>query len=329
MVNSMDRTVAAAAGLFCVVALAACSGSAAGASSPQTHPAFVSQAAPDSHVLLVPIVGNVAAGSCLATATRTATGGVGGCSGGPTPRGPILAETCSSGTDTTGEVHSNIYALTTSEVAAVAVEGGTPISTATNGTLPDRLRAVAVELLWGKAQPAGGSEQACRRLTPLDASGQPIRARGRRWPALSLPVPNRRWIEPAHSPRGVCELKDSELPAATNAFQGEVATRIKPEHGLLGRPLLSCASTTFIYSEEHHLPAAVLLSASHPGAAPPPLPGMVPLAGHPGIFEAPGQSGQMAARRIPGGWLVVQEEDGIGLRVPLEILHGLRARIHV
>jgi hypothetical protein len=35
----------------------------------------------------------------------------------------------------------------------------------------------------------------------------------------------------------------------------------------------------------------------------------------------------MAARRIPGAWLVVEEEDRIGFRVPVELLEDLRATI--
>jgi hypothetical protein len=71
----------------------------------------------------------------------------------------------------------------------------------------------------------------------------------------------------------------------------------------------------------------VLLNASHPGATPPPLPGMKPLAEHRGIFYAPGCEGETAALRIPGAWLVVEEEDDIGLKVPVELLKSLRATI--
>jgi hypothetical protein len=84
-----------------------------------------------------------------------------------------------------------------------------------------------------------------------------------------------------------------------------------------------------VYNEEHHLTAAVLLDASHPGATPSPLPGVQPLAGHPGIFEAPGAEGELAARRIPGAWLVVEEEDRIGLRVPVELLEDLHATVRL
>jgi hypothetical protein len=87
--------------------------------------------------------------------------------------------------------------------------------------------------------------------------------------------------------------------------------------------------TTFIYREENHLRAAVLLDALQLGITPPPLPDMRPIAGHPGIFAAPGSQGETVARRIRGAWLVVEEQDGIGLRVPVELLEHLRATIHL
>lgn len=108
-----------------------------------------------------------------------------------------------------------------------------------------------------------------------------------------------------------------------------VATVIRPENGLVGQALESCVDITYFYLGEHALTTAVLLSASHPGAMSPALPGMKPLAGHAGIFEAPGDGNEMAARRIPGAWLVVEENDEIGLRVPVELLEHLRATIHL
>jgi hypothetical protein len=53
------------------------------------------------------------------------------------------------------------------------------------------------------------------------------------------------------------------------------------------------------------------------------------VAGHPGIFEAPRAEGEIAARRIPGAWIVVEEEDHIGLHVPVELLEHLRATIQL
>jgi hypothetical protein len=54
---------------------------------------------------------------------------------------------------------------------------------------------------------------------------------------------------------------------------------------------------------------------------------MKPLAVHPGIFEAPGAEGELVARRVAGAWLVVEEEDRIGLKVPVELLEALHVTL--
>ena len=243
-----------------------------------------------------------------------------------TSTGPIFAE---GGCDE-NETSIETYALTTSEVAAVSVAGGMPIATTTNSTLPDGLWAAAVEVLRHNGRPSVERQRHCPRLTPLDAHGKPISRTGKRGRPQAFRLPRtRQWEAPARPPAGVCELKATQLPRETVAYRGAVATRINPYHGLLGRALLSCADTVFIDREEHHLTTAVLLNASHPGATPARLAGMKPLAGHPGIFEAPGSEGEMAARRIPGAWLVAEEEDDIGLKVPVELLESLHATIRV
>jgi hypothetical protein len=215
--------------------------------------------------------------------------------------------------------------LTTSEVTAVSVDGGTPIPTTTNTTLPDGLRAAAVEVLRHNGLPGH-----CPRLTPLDAHDKPIRREGKPGTPQAFQLPGTlHWRTPARPPRGACELAATRLPRETVAYLGDVATRIKPYSGLLGGGFLSCVDTVYVNHEEHHLTTAVLLNAAHPGATPPPLPGMKPLAGHPGIFEAPGSEGNVAARRIAGAWLVVEEEDRIGLGVPVELLEDLHATVHL
>jgi hypothetical protein len=110
------------------------------------------------------------------------------------------------------------------------------------------------------------------------------------------------------------------------AIEGTVATQIRPFPELLGQAFISCADVIYFYRNEHDLPAAVLLDATHPGAFPPGLPGMKPLTGHPSVFEVPPDR---FARRIRGAWLVVEEEDGIGPSVPVELLEHLRATVHL
>jgi hypothetical protein len=324
----MNRIVRLAAALVCILCAASCLAAAAGP--------YVSRPTPNSHVLLVPALQGGTAGWCLATGYETTTEGSSGCGEVTTTlTGPIFAEP---GCDES-ETGIHLYALTTSEVAAVSVYGGTPIPTTTNTTLPDGLRAAAVEVLRHNGHPSVGWR--CPRMTPLDANGKSIHDTGKEGTQLRFAqrLPGtKRWDRgvpgehpgwnarrPAH---GACELTAMRLPRETSARWGSVATVIRPEKGLVGQALMSCVDITYFYLREHALTAAMLLDASHPGATPPPLPGMKPLAGHPGIFEAP-DAQEMAARRIPGAWLVVEENDGIGLRVPVELLESLRATIRL
>jgi hypothetical protein len=298
---------------------------------------IISRPVPNNSVLLVPELQGGWAGWCLTTDYRTATGGSSGCGRlTTTSSGPIFAdEGCEE-----SETGIQLYALTTSEVASVSVYGGTPIPTTTNTTLPDGLRAAAVEVLRQDGHPSIGLR--CPQMTPFDASGKPIRFASKRpaWWRFAVELPGmKRWdrgvpgqttppgtpTRPAH---GACELKATQLPREISARWGSVATEIRPETGLVGQALESCVDVTYFYLGEHSLTAAVLLNASRPGTMPPPaLPGMKPLAGHLGIFEAPGNGNEMAARRIPGAWLVVEENDGIGLQVPLVLLSVLYARV--
>jgi hypothetical protein len=306
----------AVATLMCVFTGSGCSRSA-------DHSAYVSRPVPNSRVLLVPELRGGWAGWSLATSYRTATesgGGDGELT--TTSTGPIFAAGGCEGGSKRG---IDVYALTTSEVAAVSVAGGMPIATRTNSTLPDGLRAAAVEVLGRNGPPSIGLH--CPRMTPLDAHGKPIGRKGRPGMPQAFRLPGtRQWEAPARPPRGACELTATRLPPETVVYQGDVATQIRPYRGLLGKALLSCVDTVYVNEEQHHLTAAVLLNASHPGVTPPPLPGMKPLAGHPGIFDAPPDR---YARRIRGAWLVVEESDDIGLTVPVKLLEDLRATVQV
>jgi hypothetical protein len=310
--------------LVCAIGVSGCSHSDA-------HSAYVSRPAPNGHVLLVPELQGGWAGWCVATGYRIATKGSSGCGEATTTStGPIFDEAgCEE-----SETAIQIYALTTSEVAAVSVYGGPPIPTTTNSTLPGGMRAAAVEVIRHDGKPnIKGGGALCPRLTPLDAQGRPARGTGGRSKPQVVGLPgNLHWEEPARPSKGDCGLTVTRLPGQTVAVEGNVATRIgqrRSYRGLLGRAFLSCMDTIYVYHKEHHLTAAVLLNESHPGATPPPLPAVKPLAGHPGIFEAPGAEGELAARRVPGAWLVVEEEDRIGLRVPIELLEDLHATIRL
>jgi hypothetical protein len=285
------------------------------------HGDYISRSAPHGHVLLVPELQGGSAGWCVATAAENTSG----CGGVQTSTGPVFAEAgCNS-----GEGKTDVYALTTSKVRAVSVDDGSSIPTSTNVTLPDGLRSVAVEIRGQKGQaPPDIRDGPCPRLTPLNANLRPIQQPSKRGTPLDIKLPGTlRWERPTPPPHGVCQLRATHLPPETSAHWGSVATAIRPSSGLIGRALLSCIDIDYFYLEEHSLDSAVLLDAEHPGATPPSIPGMKPLAGHPGIFLAPGAEGERVARRIPGAWLVVEENDEIGLRVPLALLGALRARV--
>ncbi len=333
-IRGLWRMILVVMAFVCLAGASSCS-SATSVSQTQPYGVYVSRAVPNSHVLLVPELQGGTAGWCLATGYETSKEGSSGCEElTKTSTGPIVAESCEE-----SETRIRIFALTTSEVVAVLVYGGAPIPTTTNATLPDGLRTAAVEVLRHDGHPSIGLR--CPRMTLLDADGKPIRDAGRRAARLRFAsrLPGtKEWDRgvPGQHPgwnarpqaHGACELDATQLPRETSARWGNVATVIRPEKGLVGQALMSCVDITYFYLGEHALTAAVLVNASHPGATPPPLPGMKPLAGHPGIFEAP-DSDAMAARRIPGAWLVVEEEDDIGLRVPVELLEHLHATLHL
>lgn len=308
----MNQIIVALCAAVCVVWASSCA-------SVRADSRYITRPISNSQVLLLPEFQGGRVGWCMATIVGGIEGSS-GCGGPSVSTGPIFAEACQE-----NESRIDLFVLTASEVRAVSVGGGPQIPTHTNQTLPGGLRAAAIEVVRDKGLPSG-----CLGVMPLDARGAPIVGRGKRRIRLAFTLPEtRHWTKPGLQPPGVCRLTVSKAMHEMVAYSGEVATKVKPYHGLVGRALLSCVDTIYIYQEEHHLPSAVLLSAEHPGATPPPLPGMKPLAGHLGIFEAPGLEGKVVARRVLGAWLVVEEEDGIGLGVPVKLLERLRATIHV
>jgi hypothetical protein len=300
--------------LVCTIALTGCS-------HISSRSAYVSRSVLNSHVLLVPDLQGGWAGWSLATGHQAMVEGVGPLR--RTSSGPIFAE----GSCVQNKSRIDVYAVTESDVAAVSVAGGMPVPTTTNSTLPDGLRAAAVEVLRRNGEPNSGLS--CPHITPLDSHDRPIRSGSKPSGPQAFILPGTRlWEAPARPPAGVCELVATHFRRSVAEY-GYVATRIRPYRGLIGKALLSCISTVYLYHGDHYLTAAVLLSASAPGATPPPLPGMKPVPGSTRIFEAPGAEGELAMRRIPGAWLVVEEQDRIGLSVPVELLGSLRATVHL
>jgi hypothetical protein len=119
--------------------------------------------------------------------------GSSGCdSVGPTSTGPIFAQ---GGCQGIAE-RSFEFLLTRSDVKAVSVDGGAPIPTTTNSTLPDGLRAAAIEVT---GYSSTEHSLVCPPATPLDTDGKPITARGRRAVSLAYFLPEKRWEGPART----------------------------------------------------------------------------------------------------------------------------------
>lgn len=291
---------------------------------------------PGASVELAPMLDGGSAGWCVAT-SRLGSGA--GCGGSKTSTGPIFFESCKqsySGNFANDKV--DVIVLVKGEVAAVSVAGGRAVPTEFNSTLPSGFRAAAIELPGYKilakrpgiiAKPIAARDpwSPCPRVIPLNASRKPIDRPGKAGAPLVLRLPRLHWEPPMmYQPNGPCGLSATSLPRETTVIEGTIAIRVKPLQGLIGHAFISCAETTYLYGGEHHLPAAILLDAMHPGAAPFGLPGMKPLSGHPSVFEAPPN---LFARRVRNAWLVVEEEDNIGPTMPVELLEHLRAVIHL
>jgi hypothetical protein len=307
------------------ITVTACSGGLAAASS-KPRATYHWRATPGARVSLVPVLDAGRAGWCMQTVTRIVTGNVTrgsqACPEPVTSTGPIFAESCED-----GEEGAIVFVLAQSDVASVSIAGGRRIPTTANATLPEGLRAASLQA--PEYAPKLYLLRHCPTITAFDASGKAIARPARHGIPLVASLPRRTWAHPDRLPRGVCELTATRLRLGTVAWEGAVATRITAVPRLLSRALLSCAHTAYVHSGGHYVSAAALLDASHPGAPPPPLPGMKPLAGYPGVFEAQSSEGRMVARRIPGAWLVATEETSGGLAVPVELLEHLRVKIRL
>lgn len=298
-----------------IVALLVMGACIVGASSCSGATAPVARIAAGGEVVLVPSISAGSAGWCMAIITERSSGCWKAVVG-----GPILGESWSSGNPppvTEGG------ALTTCQVASVSVDGSSPVATRAEPATVDGLclRGVVVEI-------PSSELRHDPRFTPLNARGERITASTKPGSPLALRLPTRRnWEAPARPAHSPCQLSVEHLSGLV-AHWGAVATRVGSYPGLVGRALQSCVDAEYFNSEEQPIHAAVLLDAAHPGATPGPLPGMKLLAGHPGIFQAPGGSGTMTARRIRGAWLVV-DEGGSTLQERLVALERLRATIHL
>ncbi len=263
-------------------------------------------------MLVAPVQGGLL-GWCM---TYQSPGRIGGkCPVIPAAGRPILAE--SFGFSPSPPV-TEVVAVTTGQVASVSVGGArSSVPTRAEPGLPYGFRAAFVEV----PGPAPSPESR-PRMTALDSNGQPIPVAGQPVTPSQYGLESSSWRRPARPPHGTCRLVAAPLPGLV-AEGGRVVLRLRSFTGLIGRPFLSCIDTEYRLNNQP-LDAGVILDATHPGAAPAPLPGMRPVHSHHGVFQAPGWSGKLVGRRIRGAWLLVE---GGGLSQRLTVLEHLRATV--
>ncbi len=257
-----------------------------------------------AEVLLLPVLRGGTAGWCV-----TDTPGH-GCPVSRLKAGPIIAESwIAQGSKKTAEG----FALTRSDVAAVAISGSSPITTRSEPGLPQGLRAAVVKVrgAWARevttpslfGEPPHKAPEGLPRFTPLDSAGKPLAQQDEDGVMVERELAGRGWSSPATEPPGECELRAANLRGLV-AKAGFVVARAEPVSGLIGDPFLSCASTSYSY-EGWPLVGSVLVDAESPGSRPGLLPHMRLVAGSSVVVDALGSNGPMVARRVPGAWLVV------------------------
>ena len=278
-------------------------------------------------VLLIPETNAGWAGWCF-----IAIGVAGGGCDNPPLRAPMVAENWNGEEDPPDTVGVTV---TTSEVARVEVSEGNLTTASTGGRisvptraetgLPSGLR-VAVVKIDGKNLLADGNRP---YFIPLNSRGAVVPwSQSQTADQLIQPIPTRRVPHPIAPSRGICEIKTTDTKALA-AERGSVITEVHSYSGIVGDGFITCASTSYELAG-WPLMATVLISASHPGARPPSLPMMKPLLNHPGVFVTPGGGGmgiegELYARRVSGGWLVVGKAKPVQR---LALLRRLRAVVH-
>lgn len=321
--RSSGFVIAVTVAVVCPLAAAACGESARGAS--QTNTPQGTQVVSHEEVVLLPRLGAGEGGWCLTTISAV------GCPTLHLPvfQGPIVIENWSGQGSSSQTPVREAVILTTSQVAAVSLEGRAPIATRAESVLPNHLRVAVVELRGGSGGRVLGitAPPALPRshFTALDSKGEAIPQRRTPGPPLEFEVPSRSWGQSASAPPGVCGIEAKGL-AGLVSEGGSVMTTVRPHPDIRGREFVDCLRASYLL-DNWPLEADVLLDAGHPGSTPPPLTAMRPLAGHPEIFQGPGVEGETIARRIPGAWLLVAKGKDLGQR--LIFLEHLRVRIRL
>jgi hypothetical protein len=248
-------------------------------------------------------------------------GGGGTCPNLPTADGPLQGALVESEPGAHREV---ITFLLPEEVAEVLIHGRRFRPVNLPGELPYRLRLARVTI---PITGTSGTRAAADWLDPQ--SMRAINGRGvvlhPRTPPEAAPDGVIWWESPSAAPAGPCRIHARGLPGLQPKW-GHVAAQIHSYPArIVGRAFFSCIDTEY-YLQNWPLDVAVLLDAQHPGSAPGAIPGMKPVIGEPGVFEAPGDwQGDITALRHANAWLVVA--GGSGATQRLEVLHHLTASI--
>lgn len=307
-------------GACALAGLTACSSGSNGHASTATPP-YQSIRAKNERMLLVPDIEVGNAGWCVLVPRKKV-----GCEA-ERLTAPILKQDWSSSAPP--QVTEGT-ALTTSQVAAVSVDGGPRIPTRSVHGLPDGLRAVAVELP-GYELKRVGRGGVRPRFTPFDARGRRIPQRLTRLRLTAFEIPSERVAEPARLRKGACLVEQAPALAGVVTPQAVSLVRVAPVGELMAGALLPCASTTFRMGGAP-IVATLLVDAAHPGSEPRPLPAMQQVAGRPGIVRGPAveqgtEEGEIVARRVRRAWLAVSK--GKDLQQRLTLLEHLRGTVHL
>jgi hypothetical protein len=237
---------------------------------------------------------------------------------------PILYKASPSGRSSSSPAHG--FLLTTSQVAAVSVDGGPPIPTRPEVGVPYGWRVLLYEIPGVAGRALYGPDRRFVKLTLFDASGQTIAPSP---PSEAQPAgPGliaEAWTRPAHPVPGTCQIAADRLPGLS-ARSGSVLSRFISPTGLASGSFLSCASAEYVLHGQS-LEAAVVLDGEHPGSTPAAIPGMEPVPGHAGAVQSRAVAEDLVGRRIRGAWLLV--EGGHDLQQRLAVLAHLRATVHL
>jgi hypothetical protein len=322
------RSGSSSAGVTLAVALVAASLVTAACAGPVKHPGAkstgrVTQRAGREAVILFPVLGAGEGGWCLSSVSDA----VMDCPtyslaarAGPFV-GPIVVESWKGSSGSSNEPLRTALVLTTGEVAAVSFEGGAPIPTRGQPSLPDHMRSALVELPGGDGKHVFGVEEPPplprTRFTALNAGGELLPETDVLGPPLIFHNPVQTLAGSRGPVRGICGLRATRL-AGLISEGGRVMTSAVPHRNVRGREFVTCIQRRYSL-DGWPIEADLLLDAAHPGTSPAGLPAMRPLpdAEHAGVLEGPGAGGQAVARRVPGGWLVVAKGSGLAQRVML------------